>query len=91
MTWKHVLLGVGGRATFATAWLVGRTLVRMAIGPFVPGVNQAGPGCSPGYSSPINPTCGPDPPRRLARRRAPLPPPAGRPERATGRCAMGRS
>ena len=53
VTWKHVLLGVGGRATFATALPVGRTLVRMAIGPFVPGVNQAGPGLLAGYSSPI--------------------------------------
>jgi hypothetical protein len=50
VTWKHVLLVSGGRATFATSLPKGRTEIRMAIGPFVPGVNQAGPGYLAGYS-----------------------------------------
>lgn len=52
VTWKHVLLATGGRATFATSLPIGRTSIRMAIGPFVPGINQAGPGYLAGYSSP---------------------------------------
>jgi hypothetical protein len=52
VTWKHVLLDSTGRATFSTSLPGGRTLVRMAIGPFVPGINQAGPGYVAGYSRP---------------------------------------
>lgn len=50
VTWKHVRLDSVGRAVFATSLPVGRTPVRMAIGPFVPGINQAGPGYLAGYS-----------------------------------------
>ncbi len=50
LTWKHVRLNGLGSATFTTSLPKGRTLVRMAIGPFVPGINQAAPGYLAGYS-----------------------------------------
>lgn len=50
VTWKHVLLQAGARATFETSLPKGRTPIRMAIGPFVAGIDQAAPGYLAGYS-----------------------------------------
>ena len=44
VTWKHVRLNGNAQAIFATSLPKGRTAVRMAIGPFVPGIDQAAPG-----------------------------------------------
>ncbi|MCU1489775.1 MAG: hypothetical protein JWM85_1180 [Acidimicrobiaceae bacterium] len=49
-TWKHVRLDSTAKANFTTLLPIGRTPVRMAIGPFVIGLNQAGPGYLAGYS-----------------------------------------
>lgn len=54
VTWKHVLLNDNARATFFTSLPRGRTAIRMAIGPFVPGINQAAPGYLAGYSRAIS-------------------------------------
>jgi hypothetical protein len=54
VTWKHVLLNSNGRVTFATSLPKGRTTIRMAIAPFVPGINQAAPGYVAGYSRSIS-------------------------------------
>jgi len=53
VTWKHVRLNARGSARFTTSLPVGRTLVRMAIGPTVQGIDQAAPGYLAGYSRPI--------------------------------------
>lgn len=53
VTWKHVRLNASGRATFATSLPKGQTSIRMAIGPFVPGLDQAAPGYLAGYSRAI--------------------------------------
>ena len=50
VTWKQVRLDARAKATFSTALPVGRTAIRMAIGPFVIGVNQAAPGYLAGFS-----------------------------------------
>lgn len=50
VTWKHVRLNDVAVASFATSLPVGRTMVRMAIGPFVLGIDQAAPGYLAGYS-----------------------------------------
>lgn len=49
VTWKYVRLSPTGIATFSTQ-LPNRTPVRMAIGPFVPGMDQAAPGYLAGFS-----------------------------------------
>lgn len=53
VTWKHVRLNAKSTTRFVTALPVGRTEIRMAIGPFVPGVDQAGPGYLAGFSRTI--------------------------------------
>jgi hypothetical protein len=53
VTWKHVGLNANGQATFGTRIPKGVTSIRMAIGPFVVGINQAAPGYLAGYSSAI--------------------------------------
>ena len=53
VTWKHVRLNSNGQISFATALPKGRTKIRMAIGPFVAGINQAAPGYLAGYSRTI--------------------------------------
>jgi hypothetical protein len=50
VTWKSVRLNSLGRATFATSLPMGRTTIRMAIGPAVIGIDQAGPGYLAGMS-----------------------------------------
>lgn len=50
VTWKSVRLNRSGRATFSTALPKGRTTIRMAIGPFVLGIDQAEPGYLAGTS-----------------------------------------
>jgi hypothetical protein len=50
VTWKQVRLNARAKATFATALPAGRTAIRMAIGPFVLGINQAAPGYLAGFS-----------------------------------------
>jgi len=50
VTWKHVRLSDSARATFSTSLPKGRTAIRMAIGPFVLGINQAAPGYLAGFS-----------------------------------------
>lgn len=50
VTWKSVRLNASGRATFATSLPKGRTTIRMAIGPFVVGIDQAAPGYLAGIS-----------------------------------------
>jgi hypothetical protein len=50
VTWKHVRLDGNARAIFSTSLPRGRTEIRMAIGPFVPGVDQAAPGYLAGFS-----------------------------------------
>ena len=54
VTWKHVLLNSNGRVTFATSLPRGRTTIRMAIAPFVLGIDQAAPGYLAGYSRSIS-------------------------------------
>jgi len=54
VTWKHVLLNSNGRVTFATSLPRGRTRIRMAIAPFVLGIDQAAPGSLAGYSRSIS-------------------------------------
>jgi hypothetical protein len=54
VTWKHVALNSNGQATFSTSLPKGRTEIRMAIGPFVSGINQAAPGYLAGYSPAIS-------------------------------------
>jgi hypothetical protein len=48
--WKQVRLNSNAKVTFSTSLPVGRTAVRMAIGPFVLGINQAAPGYLSGFS-----------------------------------------
>ena len=50
VTWKSVRLNASGRAAFSTSLPKGRTTIRMAIGPFVIGVDQAAPGYLAGTS-----------------------------------------
>jgi hypothetical protein len=54
VTWKPVRLNNKGNATFTTSLPKGHTPIRMAIGPFVVGVDQAAPGYLAGYSRVIN-------------------------------------
>lgn len=54
VTWKHVRLNNVAKAIFVTSLPKGRTMIRMAIGPFVPGIDQAAPGYLAGYSRTIN-------------------------------------
>jgi len=53
VTWKSVRLNGTGKANFSTSLPVGNTAVRMAIGPFVPGIDQAAPGYLAGFSRPM--------------------------------------
>ena len=53
VTWKHVRLNSNAQISFSTALPKGRTKIRMAIGPFVLGIDQAGPGYVAGYSRTI--------------------------------------
>jgi hypothetical protein len=48
--WKQVRLNSNAKVTFATSLPLGRTSIRMAIGPFVLGINQAAPGYLSGFS-----------------------------------------
>ncbi len=48
--WKSVRLSSSARATFITALPKGNTTIRMAIGPFVVGIDQAAPGYLAGIS-----------------------------------------
>jgi hypothetical protein len=50
VTWKPVRLNGSAQATFSTSLPVGKTSIRMAIGPFVLGINQAAPGYLAGFS-----------------------------------------
>ncbi|MCU1493045.1 MAG: hypothetical protein JWO62_809, partial [Acidimicrobiaceae bacterium] len=50
VTYKHVRLDANAKATFATSLPRGQSAIRMAIGPFVPGIDQASPGYLAGYS-----------------------------------------
>ena len=50
VTWKSVRLNSSARATFITLLPKGRTTIRMAIGPFVFGIDQAAPGYLAGIS-----------------------------------------
>ena len=52
-TWKHVRLNANGQATFKTRLPKGVSIVRMAIAPLVPGIDQAAPGYLAGYSRQI--------------------------------------
>jgi hypothetical protein len=54
VTWKHVLLNRNAQATFSTSLPKGRTEIRMAIAPFVAGIDQAAPGYLAGYSPAIS-------------------------------------
>ena len=54
VTWKHVQLGSNGSLVFATSLPKGHTTIRMAIGPFAPGVDQAAPGYLAGYSPSVD-------------------------------------
>ena len=54
VTWKHVRLNSNAQVTFSTSLPKGRTEIRMAIGPFVSGINQAAPGYLAGYSQAIS-------------------------------------
>jgi hypothetical protein len=54
VTWKHVRLNSNAQVTFSTSLPKGRTEIRMAIGPFAPGINQAAPGYLAGYSRAIS-------------------------------------
>ena len=53
VTWKHVRLNSNAQVTFSTSLPKGRTEIRMAIGPFAPGIDQAAPGYLAGYSRAI--------------------------------------
>ena len=53
VTWKHVRLNSLSKAVFSTSLPKGVTTIRMAIGPFVPGIDQAAPGYVAGYSRSI--------------------------------------
>jgi hypothetical protein len=48
--WKQVRLNSNAKVTFSTSLPIGRTTIRMAIGPFVLGINQAAPGYLAGFS-----------------------------------------
>jgi hypothetical protein len=48
--WKQVRLNSSAKVTFSTSLPIGRTSIRMAIGPFVLGINQAAPGYLSGFS-----------------------------------------
>ncbi len=48
--WKQVRLKPNAKVTFSTSLPVGRTSIRMAIGPFVLGIDQSAPGCLSGFS-----------------------------------------
>jgi hypothetical protein len=48
--WKQVRLNSNAKVTFSTSLPVGRTSIRMAIGPFVLGIDQAAPGYLSGFS-----------------------------------------
>ena len=50
VTWKHVRLNANAEAIFATSLPKGVTQIRMAIGPFVAGIDQAAPGYQAGFS-----------------------------------------
>jgi hypothetical protein len=50
VTWKSVRLNRHGKSTFSTSLPKGKTSIRMAIGPFVAGANQAAPGYLAGFS-----------------------------------------
>ncbi|HUY07033.1 MAG TPA: hypothetical protein VMU99_07235 [Acidimicrobiales bacterium] len=50
VTWKHVRLNGSAKAVFSTSLPKGSTTIRMAIGPFVPGINQAAAGYLAGFS-----------------------------------------
>lgn len=50
VTWKHVRLDSSSRSIFSTSLPKGRTAIRMAIGPYVIGINQAAPGYLAGIS-----------------------------------------
>jgi hypothetical protein len=52
-TWKYVRLNANGEATFTTRLPKAVSIVRMAIAPFVPGIDQAAPGYLAGYSRQI--------------------------------------
>jgi hypothetical protein len=52
-TWKHVRLNANGEATFTTRLPKGVSIVRMAIAPFAPGIDQAAPGYLAGFSRQI--------------------------------------
>lgn len=52
-TWKHVRLNANGESTFVTRLPNGVKTVRMAIAPFVAGIDQAAPGYLAGYSRAI--------------------------------------
>jgi len=53
VTWKHVRLNSLSKAVFSTSLPKGVTTIRMAIGPFVAGIDQAAPGYLAGYSRSI--------------------------------------
>lgn len=54
VTWKHVSLNAQAKVTFATSLPTGRTEIRMAIAPFVTGVDQAAPGYLAGFSHAVS-------------------------------------
>lgn len=54
VTWKHVRLNNVSKASFATSLPKGLSTIRMAIGPFVAGIDQAAPGYLAGYSRSIS-------------------------------------
>jgi len=53
VTWKHVLLNTDGKAVFTTRLPLAVHTGRMAIAPFVAGIDQAAPGYLAGYSNAI--------------------------------------
>ena len=54
VTWKHVRLNSASKATFFTSLPNGVTTIRMAIGQFVTGIDQAAPGYLAGFSRTIH-------------------------------------
>jgi len=48
--WKQVRLNSNAKVTFSTSLPIGRTSIRMAIGPFVLGIDQSAPGYLSGFS-----------------------------------------
>jgi hypothetical protein len=52
--WKQVRLNANAKATFSTSLPLGRTEIRMAIGPFVLGIDQAAPGYLAGFSRSVS-------------------------------------